>query len=39
MGIRLDPGLNKLTAPANWSNFTGIQGAPRVMQIGARFQF
>ena len=39
MGIRLDPALNNLNAPANWSNFTGIQGAPRVMQIGARFEF
>jgi len=39
MGVRLDPALNKLNAPANWSNFTGIQGSPRVMQIGARFEF
>ncbi len=38
-GIRLDPGVQKLTPPTNWSNFTGIQGNPRVMQIGARFAF
>ena len=27
------------SAPADWSNFTGIQGTPRVMQIGARYTF
>ena len=25
--------------PTNWSNFTGIQGSPRVMQVGIRFSF
>jgi hypothetical protein len=39
MGIRLDPLLNNLSPPANWSNLTGIQGAPRVMQIGLRYEF
>ena len=40
-GLQLDP--DKITSvadiPSNWSNFTGIQGQPRVMQIGARFTF
>ncbi len=25
--------------PTNWSNFTGIQGQPRVMQLGIRYSF
>jgi hypothetical protein len=25
--------------PANWSNFIGIQGQPRVMQLGVRYSF
>lgn len=37
--VALDPGLNQLTAPPDWSNFTQIQGHPRVMQIGARYSF
>jgi len=37
--VALDPGLNKLSAPPDWSNFTQIQGQPRVMQIGARYSF
>lgn len=40
-GLQLDP--DKITSvsdiPTNWSNFTNIQGQPRVMQIGARFRF
>ena len=40
-GLQLDP--DKITSvediPTNWSNFTGIQGQPRVMQIGVRFTF
>jgi hypothetical protein len=40
-GLQLDP--DKITSvsdiPSNWSNFTAIQGQPRVMQIGARFTF
>jgi len=38
-GVALDPGPLKLTAPPDWSNFTQIQGNPRVMQIGARYSF
>jgi hypothetical protein len=37
--IAQDPGLNQLTAPPDWANFTQIQGQPRVMQIGARYSF
>ena len=36
-GIVLDP--QNATPPANWSNFTAIQGSPRVMQFGFRYQF
>ncbi|HEX6804412.1 MAG TPA: TonB-dependent receptor [Terriglobales bacterium] len=39
IGVGLDPKLNGLTPPADWSNFTQIQGQPRVMQIGARYSF
>jgi hypothetical protein len=38
-GMRLDPKARDLTPPDNWSNFTAIQGTPRVMQIGARLSF
>jgi hypothetical protein len=38
-GVGLDTGLNHTNAPGNWSNFTQIQGQPRVMQIGARYSF
>jgi len=40
-GLQLDPDQVKSVSdiPTNWSNFTGIQGQPRVMQIGARFTF
>lgn len=27
------------TPPTNWGNFTGIQGTPRVMQVGLRYSF
>lgn len=37
--VTLDPGLNQAAPPPDWSNFLNIQGAPRVMQIGARFSF
>ena len=30
---------NPATPPTNWSNFTGIQGTPRVMQVGVRYSF
>jgi len=36
-GIPLDPNLNE--PPSNFSNFTNIQGAPRVMQITMRYSF
>ena len=38
-GIGLDPALNHLVAPPQWSNFTAIQGNPRVMQVGLRYSF
>jgi hypothetical protein len=38
-GVARDPGLRGLNPPANWSNFTAIQGQHRVMQIGARYSF
>ncbi|MGB8474543.1 MAG: TonB-dependent receptor [Candidatus Acidiferrum sp.] len=38
-GVTRDPALRGVNPPANWSNFTQIQGSPRVMQIGARFSF
>jgi hypothetical protein len=37
LGITLDP--SSATPPANWTNFTGIQGKPREMQFGFRYQF
>lgn len=36
-GIVLDPQTAK--PPVNWSNFTAIQGSPRVMQFGFRYEF
>jgi hypothetical protein len=38
-GLRLDTKVRNLAPPSNWSNFTGIQGSPRVMQFGARYEF
>ncbi len=38
-GVARDPARRNRNAPTNWSNFTAIQGQPRVMQIGARFSF
>lgn len=41
-GLALDPHLNVTTLsdiPTNWANFTGIQGQPRVMQLGIRYSF
>lgn len=38
-GIGRDPALQNSNAPSNWSNFSQIQGQPRVMQIGARYTF
>jgi hypothetical protein len=37
--VEQDPGLNQLSAPPDWANFTQIQGQPRAMQIGARYSF
>jgi Carboxypeptidase regulatory-like domain len=34
-----DPGLTQATPPADWGNFSQIQGQARVMQIGARYSF
>jgi hypothetical protein len=39
IGVARDPGLRGVNPPDNWSNFTQIQGQPRVMQIGARYSF
>jgi hypothetical protein len=38
-GVGRDPGVRGLNPPANWSNFTQIQGQPRVFQVGARYSF
>jgi len=38
-GVARDPALRNLNPPVNWSNFTQIQGNPRVFQIGARYSF
>jgi hypothetical protein len=38
-GVGLDPKLTQLNPPSDWSNFTLIQGQPRIMQIGARYSF
>jgi hypothetical protein len=38
-GIRADTLVRNLIPATNWSNFTGIQGNPRIMQLGARFSF
>jgi hypothetical protein len=38
-GVARDPKLRNLNPPSNWSNFTAIQGNPRVMQVAARYVF
>ena len=38
-GITYDPLARGIKPASNFSNFTGIQGNPRVMQVGARFVF
>ena len=35
--IEIDPQAN--TPPADWWNFTSIQGTPRVIQFGLRYSF
>ncbi|MGB8508819.1 MAG: hypothetical protein WCD76_10460, partial [Pyrinomonadaceae bacterium] len=37
LGLVLDP--QTAAPPTNWSNFTKIQGTPRVMQFGFRYEF
>jgi hypothetical protein len=37
LGITVDP--STANPPANWTNYTAIQGAPRQMQFGARLSF
>jgi hypothetical protein len=39
IGVARDPKLRNLNPPSNWSNFTAIQGHPRVMQIALRYAF
>src|SRR6266550_439015 len=39
LAVDPDAALNNLQPPPDWSNFTKIQGTPRVMQIGLRFSF
>jgi len=39
LAVDPDTKLNNLQPPPDWSNFTKIQGTPRVMQIGLRFSF
>jgi hypothetical protein len=39
IGVVRDPLLRGSNPPGNWSNFTQIQGVPRVMQVGARYSF
>jgi hypothetical protein len=36
-GVALNP--ETATPPTQWSNFTAIQGTPRVLQFGFRFEF
>jgi hypothetical protein len=38
-GVARDPKLRNAAPPSNWSNFTAIQGQPRVMQIALRYSF
>jgi len=39
LAVDPDAALNNLQPPPDWSNFTKIQGTPRVMQIGLRYSF
>jgi hypothetical protein len=39
IGVARDPALRGLNPPSVWGNFTQIQGAPRVFQVGARYSF
>jgi hypothetical protein len=39
LAVDPDTKLLNVQPPPDWSNFTKIQGTPRVMQIGLRFSF
>jgi hypothetical protein len=38
-GVLPDAKLSNITPPNDWSNFTNIQGNPRVLQVSARYSF
>ena len=38
-GVLPDAKLANVTPPNDWSNFTNIQGSPRVFQVSARYSF
>lgn len=38
-GVLPDAKLTGATPPSNWSNFTNIQGNPRVLQVSGRYSF
>ncbi|MEE8585536.1 MAG: hypothetical protein V3T83_11860, partial [Acidobacteriota bacterium] len=38
-GVFIDPQLAANSPPPNWMNITQIQGSPRVMQFGLRYDF
>jgi hypothetical protein len=39
LAVDPDAKLNNIQPPSDWSNFTKIQGTPRVMQVGLRYSF
>jgi len=39
IGVARDTQRRNLNPPVNWSNFTAIQGNPRVMQVALRYAF
>lgn len=39
LSVDPDAALLGIQPPSDWSNFTKIQGTPRVMQVGLRFSF
>jgi len=38
-GVLPDAKLANVTPPTSWSNFTNIQGSPRVLQVSGRYSF
>jgi hypothetical protein len=38
-GVLPDAKLANVTPPSTWSNFTNIQGSPRVLQVSGRYSF